>query len=82
MCVSQRLELVDLSDGSKICKLCKSWKTNLKDKTNNTLPIWFDKEGISQFELPEELQNLREAEKLPTILKQCAQANHQNGFCL
>jgi hypothetical protein len=63
MCVSQRLELVDLSDGSKICKLCKSHKANLKDKTN-TLPVWFDEEGICQFELPAELENLREAEKL------------------
>jgi hypothetical protein len=63
MCVSQRLELVHLSDGSKICKLCKSRKTNLKDQTT-THPVWFDKDGICQFELPKELQNLREAEKL------------------
>ena len=31
---------------------------------NEDLPIWYDKEGIVQFLLPEELKCLREGEKL------------------
>jgi hypothetical protein len=63
MCVSQRLDLVHLGDGTKVCKQCNTRKSFTKDQTT-THPIWFDKDNICQYELPEELQNLREAEKL------------------
>ena len=39
----------------------------MKDQTT-THPIWFDKENLCQYELPEELQNLREAEKLLILM--------------
>ena len=67
MCVSQRLDLVHLADGTTVCKQCNTWKTNMKDQTT-THPIWFDKENVFQYELPEELQNLREAEKLLILM--------------
>jgi hypothetical protein len=63
MCVSQKLELVSLSDGSKVCKQCRHRKTNMKDQMT-THPVWLNKDGVAQYELPKELQDLREAEKL------------------
>jgi hypothetical protein len=63
MCVSQNLELVKTLDGSEVCKQCKSKKTYMKDQMT-THPVWFDKDDVPQYQVPKELQNLREAEKL------------------
>ena len=60
MCVSQNLELVVALE---VCKQCKSKKTYMKDQMT-THPVWINKEGVPQYLVPKELQNLREAEKL------------------
>ena len=46
-----------------LCKMCQASHTN-KENMNKNLPIWYDKKGIVQYHLPEELQCLREGEKL------------------
>ena len=43
--------------------MCQTLRTN-KEKMEKDLPIWYDKEGIVQYYLPEQLQCLREGEKL------------------
>ena len=48
MCVSQRLDLVHLGDGTKVCKQCNTRKSFTKDQTT-THPIWFDKDNICQY---------------------------------
>jgi hypothetical protein len=63
MCVSLKLELVNKGDGSKVCKHCKFRKTYTKDQ-NTTHPVWFNKDDQPQYQVPKELENLREAEKL------------------
>ena len=61
--MSQKLELVNAGDGMKVCKQCKFRKTYMKDQTT-THPVWFNKDDVPQYKLPNKLQNLREAEKL------------------
>ena len=46
-----------------LCTTCQGSKTRKENKIKN-LPIWFDKNGMVQYHLPKELQNLREGEKL------------------
>ena len=43
--------------------MCQASNTS-KDKLEQDLPIWYDKEGIVQYHLPTQLQCLREGEKL------------------
>ncbi len=56
MCVSQKLQLVNASDGLKVCKQCKSRKTYMKDQTT-THPVWLNKDDVPQYMVPKELQN-------------------------
>ena len=46
-----------------LCTTCQGNKTRKENKIKD-LPIWFDKNGMVQYHLPKELQNLREGEKL------------------
>ncbi len=46
-----------------LCTTCQGNKTRNENKIKD-LPIWFDKNGLVQYHLPKELQNLREGEKL------------------
>ena len=46
-----------------ICTICQASHAN-KKKREKDLPIWYDKQGIVQYHLPEELNCLREGEKL------------------
>jgi hypothetical protein len=56
MSVSQKLELFNVSDGSKVSKQCKTWKPHLKNQMT-THPVWFSKDDVPQYELPNQLQN-------------------------
>jgi hypothetical protein len=62
MCTSLRMTLVE-HKGIMMCSLCKSRKAYECDQSL-TLPVWVDDEGTTQYQLPEELECLREAEKL------------------
>ena len=46
-----------------ICTTCQSSHAKKEDMIKD-LPIWFDKNGIAQFHLPDELKCLKEGEKL------------------
>jgi hypothetical protein len=62
MCASLCMTLVD-HKGTIMCSLCRSRKAYECDQSL-TLPVWIDDEGTTQYNLPEELACLREAEKL------------------
>src|SRR5688572_7191582 len=46
-----------------LCTMCQTLRTN-KEKMEKDLPIWYDKEQIAQYHLPEQLKCLQEGEKL------------------
>jgi hypothetical protein len=46
-----------------LCTLCQASCTK-KEKMEKDLPIWYDKKGIVQYNLPPQLKSLREGEKL------------------
>ncbi len=60
MCVSLMLEMSSIAH---ICKKCKQ-KPNGFNITNNLLPIWRDNNDNIQYEVPEELKDLSDAEKM------------------
>ena len=62
MCTSLCMTLVE-HKGKTMCSLCYSRKAYEYDQSL-TLPVWIDADGITQYHLPEELECLREAEKL------------------
>ena len=62
MCTSLCMTLVK-HKGKTMCSLCYSRKAYEYDQSL-TLPVWIDADGITQYHLPEELECLREAEKL------------------
>jgi hypothetical protein len=62
MCTSLCMKLVE-HKGLLMCSLCRSRKAYKCDQSL-TLPVWIDNDGITQYGLPEELECLREAEKL------------------
>ena len=51
-----------------LCSMCKS-PVSFLDKMKCALPIWFDVNGKKHFELPEELKDLTEEEKLLIQIK-------------
>ena len=62
MCTSLCMTLVE-HKGKTMCSLCHSRKAYECDQSL-TLPVWIDDDGTTQYHLPEELECLREAEKL------------------
>ena len=62
MCTSLCIKLVQ-HKGILMCSLCQSRKAYECDQSL-TLPVWIDDDGTIQYHLPEELDCLREAEKL------------------
>jgi hypothetical protein len=62
MCTSLCMTVVE-HKGKTMCSLCHSRKAYECDQSL-TLPVWIDDDGTTQYHLPEELECLREAEKL------------------
>jgi hypothetical protein len=63
MCTSLCMTLVE-HKGKTMCSLCHSRKAYECDQSLS-LPVWIDDDGNTQYhDLPEELECLREAEKL------------------
>ena len=46
-----------------LCSMCQASHANNK-KNEKDLPIWYDKQGIVQYHVPEQLKCLHEGEKL------------------
>lgn len=61
-CVSMNLEIVKYK-GMEMCTMCRNRKSHMYNQ-KTILPLWYDDNGIPQYNQPEELAILREAEKL------------------
>jgi hypothetical protein len=46
-----------------VCTTCQALHAN-QENMNKDLPIWYDKQGVVQYNLPQQLKCLREGEKL------------------
>jgi hypothetical protein len=53
-----------IESGRVFCEVCASSEKRKSASTLSYLPIWYDDDGNAQYELPLELQDLREGEKL------------------
>src|SRR5688572_10961694 len=65
-CQSCQMTAINLSPSSKGNTLCTTCQAShaTKESMNKELPVWHDKEGMAQYHLPDQLNRLREGEKL------------------
>ena len=52
------------SDQHQLCSCCKNYSLDDIKQLHKSLPVWWDDDNNIQFQLPEELIDLREGEKL------------------